>query len=420
MSGGPARSRVGYRDDVSSTRSTPGSQASLREANRARIVDAVRLHGGLTQVELAGTTGLSAATVSNIVKELAASGVLATTPTSRSGRRAQHVTLARQLGLVVGVHFSTRHMRVALADAAQTVVSEYHMPLARDHRADSELDKLARLLADMLESVEAPMDEVLAIGLALPAPIDRATGMISRPGIMRGWDGIAIGESLERRLRRPVFLDNADNLGALAESRLGAARGYDDAAYISVSHGVGAGLILGGRVFRGSSGTAGEFGHTVIDETGPVCRCGNRGCLEAFVGADAVLAGLRADLPGLKLHDVVVRAVGGDARCIRAIGDVGHHVGIAASNLCNLLDPSRLVIGGELARSGELLLGPLRRSLECSVITSRHTIPEVIPSQLVERAEVMGAVLHATDCIAAGSAGAAAPGADDGDAGGRP
>src|SRR5690606_1325703 len=120
-----------YLDRVSTRRATPGSQTSLREANRARIVDAVKRHGGLTQVELAGATGLSPATVSNIVKELSLSGVLNTTPSTRSGRRAQHVTLARALGLVAGVHFSTRHLRVALADVAHTVVAEHHLPLAK-------------------------------------------------------------------------------------------------------------------------------------------------------------------------------------------------------------------------------------------------------------------------------------------------
>ena len=151
-----------YLDPVSTRRSTPGSQTSLREANRARIVDAVKRHGGLTQVELAGATGLSPATVSNIVKELSASGVLHTSPSTRSGRRAQHVTLARALGLVAGLHFSTRHLRVAVADVAHTVVAEHHLPLAKDHRADNELDRAARLISDMLDNVEATMSEILA------------------------------------------------------------------------------------------------------------------------------------------------------------------------------------------------------------------------------------------------------------------
>lgn len=278
---------------MATQRRTPGSQTSLREANRARIVDAIKKHGGLTQVELAGATGLSPATVSNIVKELSTSGVLHTTQSIRSGRRAQHVTLAHALGLVVGVHFSTRHLRVALADVAHTVVAENHMPLARDHRADNELDKVSMLLSDMLDSVEASRDEVLAVGIALPAPLDRASGTIARSGIMRGWDGVVVADAMERRVKRPVFVDNAANLTALAESRFGAGRGKGNSITLDIGDGIGAGLLLNGQLFRGNNGVAGEFGHTTIRENGPLCRCGNRGCLEAIAGGPAILDELR-------------------------------------------------------------------------------------------------------------------------------
>ncbi|MDQ1570007.1 MAG: hypothetical protein QOF79_681 [Actinomycetota bacterium] len=392
-----------YLESVSITRATPGSQTSLREANRARIVDAVKRHGGLTQVELAGATGLSPATVSNIVKELTASGVLHTTPSTRSGRRAQHVTLARALGIVAGVHFSTRHMRVALADVTNTVVAEHNMPLAKDHRADNELDKATRLIADMLESVDARMDEILAVGIAVPAPVDAASGEISRSGLMRGWDGISIADLMHRRIKRPVFVDNEANLGALAEFRLGAARGTTNSIYLRVGQGIGAGLIINGSVFRGYSSSAGEFGHMTIDEGGPLCRCGNRGCLEAIAGGPAIIDSLREGNGPMKLTDVVVHAIAGDPLCIRAIADAGRHIGIAAANVCNLLAPERIVVGGELARAGELLLGPIRHSLERSVVMSTDKVADIVQGQLGERAELTGALLYAVDRTSIGA-----------------
>jgi predicted NBD/HSP70 family sugar kinase len=382
---------------VSTKRATPGSQTSLREANRARVVDAVKRHGGLTQVELAGATGLSPATVSNIVKELSTSGVLHTTPSTRSGRRAQHVTLARTLGLVAGIHFSTRHMRVALADIAHTVVAEHHLPLAKDHRADNELSRAARLIADMLESVDATMGEVLAVGIALPAPINLRTGTISRSGIMRGWDAVPVAEVMQRRLKQPVFVDNNANLGALAEFRSGALRGHANAAYLSIDDGIGAGLIVNGKVFRGHNGSAGEFGHLTIDENGPLCRCGSRGCLETYVGGQALIESVRGSHRGLKLHDIVLRAIGGDPKCIRTIADAGRHIGVAAANLCNIFDPSRLVIGGELSQAGELLLGPLRHALERAVMVAPDSIPDIVQSQLGARAELIGSIALAID-----------------------
>ncbi|WP_235491792.1 ROK family transcriptional regulator [Leifsonia sp. Root112D2] len=384
---------------VAETRRTPGSQTSLREANRARIVDAVKKHGGLTQVELAGATGLSAATVSNIVKELTGTGVLHTAPSTRSGRRAQYVTLAHALGLVVGVHYSTRHLRVALSDVAHTVLAEHHMPLAKDHRADNELDRATLLIADMLDSVDSGMSELLAVGIALPAPLKSATGTTARGGILRGWDAVPVADVMQRRLQCPVFVDNASNLAALAEARLGAARGKENAVFLDIGDGIGSGLLLNGRLFRGHNGSAGEFGHITIRENGPLCRCGNRGCLEAIAGGPAILEALKPTYGPLKLGDLVIRAMAGDDACIRAIADAGKHIGVAAANLCNLLDPERIVVGGDLARSGELLLGPLRHAIERSIIVDDESIPDVVQGQLGNRAAVLGALVYAIDQV---------------------
>ncbi len=378
-------------------RRTPGSQTSLREANRGRIVDAVKKHGGLTQVELAGATGLSAATVSNIVKELSESGVLSTSKSMRSGRRAQYVTLAHASGLVCGIHFSQRHLRIALADTSLTVVSEHEMPLARDHRSDNEIRRVGMLVADMLDNVSAERDELLAVGVALAAPMDAASGMVARPGLLRGWEGIPIGEAVERTLRVPVMVENSSNLSALAEHRLGALRGHDDAMFIEVSDGIGAGVLVGGRAYRGASGSAGEFGHMVIVENGPLCRCGNLGCLEAIAGGDAVVEGLKAHYSGLKLSDVIVRATAGDDVSIRAIAEAGAHIGIAAANVASMFDPARIVVGGHLARAGELLLGPIRQVVDRSLATRLAPPPEIVAGQLGPRAALVGALSLAAE-----------------------
>ena len=381
-------------------RSTPpGSQSSLREANRARLLDSLKRHGRLTQIELAGATGLSPATVSNIVKELVATGSLHATPSTSSGRRALRVTLPHGLGLVAGVHVSPRHLRVALSDLNATVLAERHMPLARDHRADAELDKTALLVMDMVESIGSSMSEVLAVGLAVAAPIDRRTGMTARGGILRGWDGVPLGASLARRLDKPVQVDNSANLAALAEHRSGAARGRSTVVTLDVGNGIGAGLVLDGRLFRGHHGVAGEFGHTPVVPHGPVCRCGNRGCLEAVAGAPAVLASIRDEVGTLKLADLVLHAMAGDAVCIRAIADAGRAIGTAAVGLCNLLDPERLVVTGEFARAGELLLGPMRHALESSLIVDADGTPDVVQGQLGERAAVSGALALAIESV---------------------
>ena len=376
-------------------RTTPGSQGSLRESNRVRIIHAVQQHGSLTQVELAGVTGLSPASVSNIVKELAAAGTLSTSPTSRSGRRALQVTLARNLGLVAGVHFGRRTLRAVVADTANRVLIEQRMPLAPDHRGDAGLERVALLLEEMVDQVDATMAEVLAVGVAVPAPFDTATGIISIRGMMRGWDDLNVPRTLSERLEIPVYADNDANLGALAEVRHGAARGFEHVVYIRVSHGVGAGLVLGGKVYRGRAGAVGEIGHTTVQEHGPVCRCGNRGCLEMYVSAPALLSSLATSHGNITLREVLTRADDGDAGCQRIVADAGTHLGIAAAGICNMLDPQVVVIGGTLAQAGALLLDPVREVLAKRTLPATAGPVPVFASELGDQAEVRGALLLA-------------------------
>lgn len=375
----------------------PGSQTSLREANRARVITVVLQRGAITQVELAGVTGLSAATVSNIVKELTAAGVLSTTPTSRSGRRAQLVTLARNLGLVAGIHFAERSLRAMLADVTQRVIAEQRLPLPPEHRADSGLDRAALLVEEMVDSVGASMSEVLAVGVGLPAPVDIATGTVSASGVLRSWDGVVVPDVLGSRLGVPVRVDNDANLGALAEIRLGAARGLRNVVYLRASHGLGVGVVIDGRVLHGRSGMAGELGHVVLDPDGIPCRCGNRGCVETTAGAAALLAGLHPTHGHLALRDVVARAQNGDVALEAVLADAGRRLGAALAMACTLLDPEMVVVGGELAHAGEILMGPLREVLRARVMPGSAGPVPVQLAMLGDQAEVRGALALAVE-----------------------
>jgi predicted NBD/HSP70 family sugar kinase len=382
---------------VRADRVTPGSQTSLREANRARIVSAVQQRGSLTQIELAGVTGLSPATISNIVKELTTAGVLHTAQSTRNGRRALQVTLARNLGLVAGIEFGMRSLNVALADASMRILAEQRMPLAPDHRADAGLQRVAMLVREMMEAVDADPSELLAVGVGVPAPVDIRTGQVVTVGMMRGWDGVHVDELLGAELGVPVTADNDATLAAIAEARFGAGAGHDSVAYVRVSHGVGGGLVLGGRAVHGRSGVAGEIGHVSVDEHGPVCRCGNRGCLEMLVGATSLLSMLPPEAGHLTLADLVARALDGDAGSRRVVFDAGRHLGVALANLCNLVDPDVVVIGGKLAEAGDVLLEPLRTSLGQRVVETSRGPVEVVPSALGADAGVRGALAAALD-----------------------
>lgn len=383
--------------DVSSDRSTPGSQTSLREANRARIVNAVKRHGGLTQVELAGATGLSPATVSTIIKELTAAGVVDTAVTSRSGRRAQQVTLAQRAGLVAGVHIAQRQLRVSIGDFTNSVVASQRMPLPHDHRIDTALDQACLLISDLLESVGSSLAELGGVGLAVPAPIDPSTGIISIAGVLRGWDGVSLSKLMSTRLGRPVHVENDANLGALAECRFGAGQGGDPCLYILASHSVGAGMIVDGALFHGFAGTAGEIGHIRVDPNGPICRCGNRGCLDTEVNSAALVDLLRVSHGNLSFRDVIRKATQGDPGCRRVIADAGRAIGVVVAGACALLNPRRVVVGGELAATGDIFIDPLRDALERWLTANTVAPLEIKAGVLGDQAEVLGALALAQD-----------------------
>jgi predicted NBD/HSP70 family sugar kinase len=198
---------------------------------------------------------------------------------------------------------------------------------------------------------------------------------------------------MSQRLGLPVLVDNDANLGALSELHWGAGRGSLNLAYLKVATGIGAGLVIGGRLFRGSGGTAGEIGHTMIDESGPICRCGSRGCLETLAAGPAIVELLRPSLgAGLTAEAVLERAANGDPGCRRAIGDAGRYIGCALADLCNLVNPERIVVGGSIGVSGDMLLDPMRDALRHRAIPSAREDVEIVPSALGHRAELLGAV----------------------------
>ncbi|MEE4542511.1 ROK family transcriptional regulator [Streptomyces sp. V4-01] len=372
---------------------TPGSQSSLHRANLERVVRAVRLAGSLTQAEIARSTGLSAATVSNIVRELRDNGTVQVTPTSSGGRRARSVALSGDAGIVVGVDFGHSHLRVAVGNLAHQVLAEQSEPIDVDASASQGFDRAEQLVARLVQSTGISPEKVLGVGLGVPGPIDVESGTLGSTAILPGWGGINPRQELSDRLGVPVQVDNDANLGALGELVWGGGRGVKDLAYIKVSSGVGAGLVIDGRIYRGPGGTAGEIGHITLDESGPVCRCGNRGCLETFTAARYVLELLRGSHgDGLTIPKMVQLGREGDPGCRRVIGDVGRHIGMGVASLCNLLNPSRVVLGGDLAEAGELVLGPIRESVSRYAIPSAAQRLSVVPGALGARAEVLGAL----------------------------
>ncbi len=224
--------------------------------------------------------------------------------------------------------------------------------------------------------------------MAVSAPVST-----SAAGLLQVWRGVDLVSELGCALDLPVHLGNDANLGAIAEWTFGAGRGRDDLVYVMMADGVGAGLILGGQLYQGASGAAGELGHVVVSPDGPVCRCGSRGCLETISGTEALTAALRfSHAPGLALTTLLDLIRAGDPGACRAVGDAGRAVGRALAGICAVLDPRLIVIGGQLAAAGVPLLGGIRQELLRWLPPSLADGLTVVAGQLGARAEVLGAI----------------------------
>jgi predicted NBD/HSP70 family sugar kinase len=378
-----------------------GSLGSLRELNRGRIVAALRELGVASRAEIARRTGLSRSTVSTIVADMLDDGLVVNhsgdagsrDAVAGAGRPPMLITLSPSAGTAVGIDFGKRHLAVAVADLSHTILAETWRELSEDYTAAQGLDAAAELVRKLLRGARVDRGRVLGVGMGLPGPIHAPTGVVGSSAILPGWVGVRAAEEMQARLSLPVQVENDANLGALAELMWGAGKACDDLVYVKAATGIGGGLIVRGRLYRGAGGTAGEIGHTILDETGDICRCGNRGCLETYAGGPAIVELLRRSLgEELTIEAVLERSAEGDAGCRRAIADAGRHIGTAVANLCNLLNPQRVVVGGSIGTAGDVLLDPMRDAVRRHAIATAAQDVRIVRGELGDRAELLGAV----------------------------
>jgi predicted NBD/HSP70 family sugar kinase len=372
----------------------PGSATSLRAANQRRVLSALLSHGPhvLTQTDLTRVTGLAAGTVSSIVRELAARDIVTTVP--GSGRRGTTVRLGRGAGLAAGIDFGHRHLAVVLGDMTGEVLGETRERIDATLTHEVGLRRAGELLDGLLADCHGERSDVRTIGMGLPAPI--TDDVVLSSAILPNWVGVNIREAATEALGAVVHIENDANLGALAEHRRGLGRGHQEVVFVKVSSGVGAGLIVRGEIFRGASGTAGEVGHLTLDEQGPLCRCGSRGCLEAYAATGTALEMMAEQLPGADIDDIIAAAEQGNVSALRVFEDAGLHLGWGLAAVTNLVNPGVILVGGDMSHAGDLLLDSARLGLRRHVLSGASATPVLVAS-LGDRASAVGALVLAIE-----------------------
>lgn len=353
-----------------------------------------------TRAELAETTGLARSTVATRIDLLMRLGLVAPFGGARStgGRPPALFALNPAAKAVAGVDVGATHVRAVLADLSGRILGEESTDLPVVDGPEVVLGWVVAAVQRLTDA--SPDTDLAAVGIGLPGPVEHSTGRPISPPIMPGWDRYDVAGHVQRAARVPVLIDNDVNIMALGERRTHLAD-VDDVVLIKVATGIGAGIISGGRLQRGAQGTAGDLGHVRVPSAGEVeCRCGNTGCLEAVAAGPALATALRNQgVAARSGQDVVDLVRAGDAAAITVVRDAGRDIGEVVATMVNLVNPSVVVIGGQLAGAGEHLLAGIREVVYQRSLPLATAQLRIEASLAGSEAGVLGAVALAVDHV---------------------
>jgi len=384
---------------------------NIKNFNKHSAVDLIRFATtGISRTDLAEEMGLTRAAVTLIVNDLLENGVIleAESRAIPNGRPPVVLEINPKRGLVAAVDMGATHVNIALADFSAKIIEETSFPFDIKQGPQVCLAEVRRILQELLDRYGISISEIMAVGVGVPGPVIKDAGMVMSPPIMPGWDRYPIRQTLEEAWGCPVSLNNDAELGALGEWAYGAGRGEKNLAFIKVGSGIGAGLIINQQIYGGTTGSAGEIGHITIEENGPLCTCGNHGCMEAFAGGNAIAiqarkmvqSGKRTLLSNIPLENITAREVAesarrGDLPSQEIIMRAGTFIGIAIAGVVNLFNPSAVIIGGGVAQAGDLLTTSIRQAVRDRSLHASEQSVHITTAMLGQRSSLIGATVQA-------------------------
>ena len=355
-----------------------GNRDLIRAINRSTILNIIKLHAGIPRAEIARLTGLSPATVSAISAELIQENLIFEKETgdSSGGRRPIMLAINPHGGCVVGIKLMEDHALGALTDLEATLLGKLSYPLT-DTSPSAVSQALSELVSELLNTSENPAPNLMGVGVGLAGIVDSAQGLV-RQSPFFGWTDVPLREMIQDRVRVPVYLDNDVNTLAFAEKWFGAGRGIDNFLVVTFGRGIGLGIVVNGQFLHGRRGSAGEFGHTVIQPGVELCACGKRGCLEMYASEPAMLRQAvesfqqerLASLPETP-EEMVALAEEGETAVQEIFARAGRLLGQSIANLINIFNPERILINGEGVRAGKWLFEPMQAAID------EHTMPSL-------------------------------------------
>jgi glucokinase-like ROK family protein len=348
-----------------------GNSDLIREVNRSLVLDLIRRQGPISRAEVKRITGLNFTTVSNAVGDLVASGLVQEVGfgTSHGGRKPLLLTLNSTARYVIGCELQSTQLVLGLFDLTGSLLSRAELPKDPGTSPAEVVERVVAGIGQLLQETGVRQEQIEGLGVAAPGPLNADHGILLTPPNMLGWHDVPLQEMLEAATHLPVVIDKDGNAAALGEVWFGAGQGVRNLVLIIVDAGIGAGIVAGGRLYRGGRSGAGEIGHTTIDIDGPRCSCGNHGCLEAIASGfalgkkagEAIRRGVSSVLAafvdtGIGVDELLAAVAQGDKLAGDLLDECGRTVGIAVANVVNMYNPELIVLAGRLAQESPLVL----------------------------------------------------------------
>jgi N-acetylglucosamine repressor len=374
------------------------------------ILNAIREKGCLSRLQISQTCNLTIATTKRLVDGLIRAEVLAegsTLPTSGRGKKPTVVELNGSYGFCIGVVIEPGHVRLAALNLCGTTIHEKELSPDTENRGALQELLVAEIEATISACRSPEHPRLLGIGIGIAGLVDSRSGTVLYCPGLPGWENVSLGEDLCRRFGVIVILDDAVRCMALAEKRFGAGQNLDTFLFLYIGSGVGSGIVLDNRIYRGKNGLSGEFGHMTIRESGPLCSCGNRGCLEALVSSQAIqtrvrelkTAGVYTSLDpsnstsdSLALSQLYQAAVMGDKVAIMVVAEIEESLGIGIADLINVFDPGTVVLAGQVVEQlHELVLEGIERILKRRAINAISQRTRIVKSCFTSDVGALGA-----------------------------
>lgn len=383
-----------------------------REYGRRTLLRQIRLAGKIPRIELAALTGMSRATVTTITAELLQSGLLeeVAQPESESdarrGRPRVDLKIRGAAHLLVGAKVSNLQLSLVLIDFEGARLATLETAMPAETLSPVELaDMVARTVDDLARRANRTADEISGVGLGIAGIVQASEGFVYwSPSLTQR--NVKFGEILSQRLGRPVFIDNDTNLVAVAEKTFGLGQAHSDFIVVTIESGVGMGLVLGDEVYRGTRGCGTEFGHTKVQLDGALCRCGQRGCLEAYVADYALLreaTTLRADdptaPPAARIEALLNAAKQGDSAARSIVDRAGRMFALGLANLVNIFDPELIIVAGEQMQFDHLYADEVISAIRKSIVQIDKAPPEVVIHKWGNLMWARGAAAYALDKV---------------------